>query len=175
MVSVRVRLERGALMGPDVGMSCQVVARVVADETRGVYRLEVLPEYRSALRGLGSCTHAIVVWWADRADADGELVVDLPYAPGVRTGVFANRSENRPTPIGLTVVPLIAVDERTGTVDLAWIDAFDGTPVLDIKPYLPMADRVMSADYPEWLAGFPDSMESAADLFADPDNLARFA
>jgi tRNA (adenine37-N6)-methyltransferase len=162
-------------MEHEVGMACRTVARVVSDESRGEYRLEVLPEYRPALQGLGSCTHAIVVWWADRADADGELVVDLPYAPGVRTGVFANRSENRPSPIGLTVVPLLDVDEGAGTVELAWIDAFDGTPVLDIKPYLPMADRVMSADYPEWLEGFPDSMESAADFFADPDNLARFS
>jgi tRNA-Thr(GGU) m(6)t(6)A37 methyltransferase TsaA len=162
-------------MGQDVGMACRAVGQVAADESRGVYRLEVRPEYRPALQGLGSCTHAIVVWWADRADADGDLVVDLPYAPGVRTGVFANRSENRPTPLGITVTPLIAVDEHTGIVDLAWIDALDGTPVVDIKPYLPMADRVMSAAYPDWLEGFPDSMESAADFFADPENLARFS
>lgn len=162
-------MEQGA------GMPCRVVARVVVDEDEGVYRLAVVPEYRAALQGLGSCTHAIVVWWADRADADGDLVVELPYAPGVRTGVFANRSENRPTPLGITVVPLLAVDEGSGTVELAWIDAFDGTPVIDIKPYLPMADRVMSAEYPQWLDGFPDSMESAAEFFADPDNLARFS
>jgi tRNA (adenine37-N6)-methyltransferase len=161
-------------MGHDAGMRCTTVGSVVVDETRGSYRLEVLPEYRPALQGLGSCTHAIVVWWADRAEVDGDLVVELPYAPGVRTGVFANRSENRPSPLGITVVPLVGVDEGSGTVDLAWIDAFDGTPVLDIKPYLPMADRVMSADYPEWLDGFPESMEAAAEFFADPDNLARF-
>lgn len=158
-----------------VEMSCTTVGRVVVDEARGAYRLEVLPAYRPALQGLGSCTHAIVLWWADRADAEGDLVVELPYAPGVRTGVFANRSEHRPTPIAITVAPLLAVDEGSGTVELAWIDAFDGTPVLDIKPYLPMADRVMSADYPAWLDGFPESMEAAAEFFADPDNLARFS
>jgi len=156
-------------------MSCTAVARVVVDEASGVYRLEVLPAYRTALRGLDSCTHAIVVWWADRAESEPDLVVDLPYAPGVRTGVFANRSEHRPTPIGITTAPLVAVDERAGTVDLAWIDALDGTPVVDIKPYLPMADRVMSADYPDWLDGFPASMEAAAEFFADPANLERFS
>lgn len=158
-----------------VELSCTTVGSVVVDEPRGVFRLEVLPEYRPALQGLGSCTHAIVLWWADRADVEGDLVVELPYAPGVRTGVFANRSEHRPTPIAMTVAPLLAVDEGSGTVELAWIDAFDGTPVLDIKPYLPMADRVMSAAYPAWLDGFPDSMEAAAEFFADPDNLARFS
>ena len=157
------------------GLSCTTVGRVVVDEDRGSYRLEILPEYRPALQGLGSCTHAIVLWWADRAEAGGDLVVDLPYAPGVRTGVFANRSEHRPSPIAITVAPLLAVDEGSGSVELAWIDAFDDTPVLDIKPYLPMADRVMSAEYPVWLDGFPASMEAAAEFFADPENLARFS
>ena len=60
-------------------------------------------------------------------------------------------------------------------LDLAWIDAFDGTPILDIKPYLPMSDRVMDADYPEWLQGFPESMEEAALFFADPDYAAMFS
>jgi tRNA (adenine37-N6)-methyltransferase len=154
---------------------CRAVATVVLDEARGVYRLVVLPASRPALRGLGSCTHVIVVWWADRAAAGSDLVVELPYAPGVWTGVFANRSEHRPNPIAITVAPLISVDESAGTVELAWIDAFDGTPVLDIKPYLPMADRVMSAEYPEWLQGFPESMEAATEFFSDPDNLARFS
>ena len=67
------------------------------------------------------------------------------------------------------------MDERAGRVDLAWIDAFDGTPVLDIKPYLPMSDLVLDAQYPEWLEGFPESMEDAAAFFADPENLAKFS
>ena len=62
-----------------------------------------------------------------------------------------------------------------GTVDLAYIDAYDGTPVLDIKPYLPMSDRVMSAEYPDWLQGFPDSMEEAAEFFSDPENAEMFS
>ena len=162
-------------MGHEAEMVCGAVATVVVDESRGVYRLVVLPAYRPALQGLGSCTHVIVVWWADRAATQADLGVELPYAPGVRTGVFANRSEHRPNPVAITVAPLVSVDEHAGIVELAWIDALEGTPVLDLKPYLPMADRVMSAEYPEWLAGFPDSVEAAAEFFADPDNLARFS
>lgn len=151
------------------------VGRVEADETQGRFRVQIFEEYRPALQGLGSCTHAIVFWWADQSDAPGDLVVDLPYAPGKRSGVFANRSQARPNPIAITTSYIIDVDEEAGTVDLAWIDAFDGTPVLDIKPYLPMSDRVMDADYPEWLQGFPESMEDAALFFADPENIAAFS
>jgi len=154
------------------------IGHVEVDESQGRFRLNILPAYRPALRGLGSCTHAIVLWWADRLDnpggREGDLVVDLPYAHGVRSGVFANRSEARPNPIAITTSYLINVDEEAGIVDLAWIDAFDGTPVLDIKPYLPMSDRVMDADYPEWLEGFPETMEDAAVFFSDPENIAMF-
>ncbi len=151
------------------------VGRVQVDEKRGRFRVQIDEAYRPALQGLGSCTHALIFWWADRGDRPGELVVDLPYAPGVRSGVFANRSECRPNPLAVTTSHILAVDEAQGTVDLAWIDAFDGTPVIDIKPYLPMSDRVMDAEYPEWLQGFPESMEEAAAFFADPENAALFS
>ena len=154
------------------------IGRVEVDETKFLFRLHILEEYRPALRGLGSCTHAIILWWADRLDGPNgrysDLVVDLPYAPGVQTGVFANRSEARPNPIAITTSYLLDVDEQAGTVDLAWIDAFDGSPILDVKPYLPMSDLVLSAEYPDWLEGFPESMEDAAAFFSDPENVALF-
>ena len=65
--------------------------------------------------------------------------------------------------------------KKQALVDLAYIDAFDGTPILDIKPYLPMSDRVMDAEYPDWLEGFPDSMEEAAEFFSDPENIKKFS
>jgi tRNA-Thr(GGU) m(6)t(6)A37 methyltransferase TsaA len=150
------------------------IGRVESDESQGRYRLQIEAAYRPALRGLGSCSHAIVLWWADQA-GEGDLVVELPYAPGVKSGVFANRAEARPNPIAITTCFLLDVDEEAGTVDLAWIDAFDGTPLLDIKPYLPMSDRAMDAEYPQWLEGFPESMEEAAVFFSDPENVAKFS
>jgi len=150
------------------------IGRVETSDGQGPFRLLIEEDYRPALQGLGSCTHAIVIWWADQSE-DGDLVVELPYAPGVKSGVFANRSEARPNPIAITTTLLLNVDEESGTVDLAWIDAFDGTPVLDIKPYLPMSDRVMDAQYPEWLEGFPESMEDAAAFFSDPANVEKFS
>jgi tRNA (Thr-GGU) A37 N-methylase len=154
------------------------IGRVEADESRGLFRLQIHEAYRPALQELGSCTHAIILWWADKhdnpEDRSSSLIMDLPYAPGLRSGVFANRSQARPNPIAITTSTLINVDEDSGLVDLGYIDAFDGTPVLDIKPYLPMSDLALDAEYPEWLAGFPSSMEEAAEFFSDPENLKKF-
>jgi len=81
------------------------IGRVETDENRGLFRLHIDEPYRPALLGLDSCTHAIVFWWADKhdnpEDRANSLVMDLPYAPDVRSGVFANRSQARPNPIAM--------------------------------------------------------------------------
>lgn len=157
----------------------RTIGRIEADENRGLFRLHIDEPYRPALMGLGSCTHAIIFWWADKHDNPEDrkesLVMELPYAPGLTSGVFANRSQARPNPIAITTSYLLNVDEENGLIDLAYIDAFDRTPVVDIKPYLPMSDRVESAEYPDWLEGFPASMEEAAEFFSDPENIAKFS
>ena len=65
---------------------------------------------------------------------------ELPYAPGVEAGVFDCRSEYRPNPIAVTLMALISIDVENGIIVLPWIDAFDGSPVLDLKPYIPISD-----------------------------------
>jgi len=67
-----------------------------------------------------------------------------PPESGHRFGLFATRSPKRPNPIGLSVMRITHVDVETGVITLAGCDAFDGTPVLDIKPYLPSVDMVES-------------------------------
>jgi tRNA (adenine37-N6)-methyltransferase len=155
------------------------IGHVEADESRGLFRLQIDEPYRPALLGLDRCTHAIVFWWADQhdnpEDRANSLVMDLPYAPDVRSGVFANRSQARPNPIAITTAYLLNIDQESGVVDLAYIDAFNGTPLVDIKPYLPMSDLVLSAEYPDWMEGFPDSMEDAAEFFSDPENIKKFS
>jgi tRNA (Thr-GGU) A37 N-methylase len=76
-------------------------------------------------------------------------------------GMFACRSPVRPNPIGLTTVEIKRVDHDNGHVEIVNIDAYEGTPVLDLKAYFPMCDRVKdvrvaqwAAEWPEWL---PDS------------------
>ena len=160
-------------------MEITSIGRIEVVEEQGIYRLHVDEPFRPALMGLGSWTHAIILWWADQVDNPDDrrsiMVVDLPYAPGIRSGIFSTRSQLRPNPIGMTTTFMFNVDEDAGIIDLAYIDAFDGTPLLDIKPYTPMADRVMSAEYADWLEGLPDSLEDAAEFFSDPENAEMFS
>jgi tRNA-Thr(GGU) m(6)t(6)A37 methyltransferase TsaA len=121
--------------------------------------LDVEEVYRPALRELDRFSHVIALWWASGHDDDtsrSTLQTELPYAPGVRAGVFACRSEYRPNPIALTVCGIVEVDEASGRVRVGDIDAFDGSPLLDIKPYIGVVDRVADITVPEWFAGWPE-------------------
>ena len=115
--------------------------------------------YKDALRGLGDFSHVYVLFWADRyADEEHRAtrVVPLPYAEGVESGVFANRSPVRPNPILVSLCAIESVDEAGGTVHVNAIDAFEGTPVLDLKPYYPVTDRVQNARIPAYLGDWPE-------------------
>ena len=80
-----------------------------------------------------------------------------------RLGVFATRSPLRPNPVCVTVAALSAVDIDSGIVRVGWIDLEPGTPVLDIKPYQPAADRVANPAMPGWCADWPQSIETSGD------------
>ena len=119
------------------------------------------PEYRvaEALRGIEGYSHLWVIWRFHQAERESWSPTVRPPRLGgnERVGVFATRSPFRPNPIGLSVVRLVAVerDERLGAVlRVSGADMVDGTPVLDIKPYLPYADSV-----PEATGGFTDTAQ----------------
>ncbi|MBN1657674.1 MAG: tRNA (N6-threonylcarbamoyladenosine(37)-N6)-methyltransferase TrmO [Anaerolineae bacterium] len=123
--------------------------------------LEIDEAYRPALLGLDHFTHLIILWWADRLDSEEYrtmLQSRPPYAEEHLTGVFATRAPYRPNPIALTTCRLLGLDEERGTVRIADIDAHDGTPVVDLKAYFPVCDRVRQAYIPEWLDGWPEWM-----------------
>lgn len=133
------------------------IGRVVRDAT-GV-RVEIDPAYRDALLGLDRFSHVTVLTWLEAFDTDegrGTLQCDPPYAPDHRTGVFACRSPLRPNPIAATVCPISGVDLDDGVVDIADIDTYVGTPVIDLKAYFPVCDRVREATIPEWLTDWPE-------------------
>jgi tRNA-Thr(GGU) m(6)t(6)A37 methyltransferase TsaA len=150
-------MEKQAARTPTTSWTPRPVGRVRRSDGR--VRLEIEEPFRPALLGLGGFSHAIVLWSFDRFTSDyhrATLQADLPYAPGHRAGVFACRSPLRPNPIGLTVCPIVAVDEGAGLVEVTAIDAFDETAILDLKPYFAVCDRVREPRVPDFLEGWPE-------------------
>jgi len=94
--------------------------------------LEILPEFEPGLADIEGFSHLFVLWEFDRS-TDFDLVASPPCDDRSH-GVFATRSPRRPNPIGLTVVQLLRRDGRT--LHVRGVDMLDGTPILDIKPYL---------------------------------------
>lgn len=128
------------------------------------------PEYRAdeALRGIGEFSHLWLIWAFDRAERDRWSPTVRPPRLGgnKRVGVFATRSPFRPNAVGLSCVRLLGTEKtREGTVlKVAGADLMNGTPIYDIKPYLPYADC-----HPEATGGFTDTTEkrTAEVVFSD--------
>jgi len=94
--------------------------------------LEVAPEFEEGLKDIEGFSHLFVIWVFDRSE--GVELLGIPPTDDRPHGVFATRSPYRPNPIGLTVVRLL---RRSGNqLYVHGIDMLDGTPILDIKPYL---------------------------------------
>ncbi|HEX9722660.1 MAG TPA: tRNA (N6-threonylcarbamoyladenosine(37)-N6)-methyltransferase TrmO [Vicinamibacteria bacterium] len=94
--------------------------------------LEILPELEEGLTDIEGFSHLLVIWAFDRSE--GFELLSHPPSDNRAHGVFATRSPIRPNPIGLTVVELI---RREGNrLHVRGVDMLDGTPILDIKPYL---------------------------------------
>lgn len=119
------------------------------------------PEYRNdeALRGIEDFSHLWIIWQFSEAVRQGWSPTVRPPRLGgnTRLGVFATRSPFRPNSIGLSSVQLVGVEHTAahGTVlHVAGADLMDGTPIFDIKPYIPYADS-----HPEATGGFTDTAE----------------
>ena len=122
---------------------CPHSVRTAREESRQTARLEIDERYRAALAGLARASHIVVLYWMDRARRD--LALQRPRgAPGPR-GTFALRSPNRPNPIAMAVAGVHAIDVDAGVIEIEMLDCFDGTPLLDLKPYIPAVDAVPQA------------------------------
>lgn len=122
-------------------------------------------KYAPALKGLQGYSHVQIVWWMDGCDNESDRAVlteEKPYTKGPeKIGVFALRSPERPNPIGVSNAEITYVDEEKGIVGLTYIDAYEGSAVLDIKPYTPSIDRVESPRTPGWCSHWPKSVEES--------------
>ena len=94
--------------------------------------LEILPEFEAGLADIEGFSHLYIVWVFDRAD--GFDLVAHPPSDSRSHGVFATRSPRRPNPIGLSTVELLSRDGWH--LRVRGVDMLDGTPILDVKPYL---------------------------------------
>jgi tRNA-Thr(GGU) m(6)t(6)A37 methyltransferase TsaA len=108
--------------------------------------IEIREPYRTALTGLERYSHIIVLYWMHLIRRD--LLLQTPKHLGEPRGTFALRSPARPNPIALSVVKVLELDAKAGRIVIDAIDCVDGTPLLDIKPYLPRIDAVPEATAP---------------------------
>lgn len=137
-------------------------------------RIVFLPKYRSpdALRGIEGYTHLWLIWHFSEAKGDGVFhpTVRPPRLGGNRrVGVFASRSPFRPNSLGLSSVRLIGVEETKDegcVLVVEGADLMDGTPIFDIKPYLPTADLHTDAK-----GGFADEVAGYRLAVSFPDEL----
>lgn len=125
-------------------------------QAKGQLKLTAPYNDETIIRGIESFSHLWLVFvFHETADKGWSPMVRPPRLGGnTRKGVFATRATFRPNPVGLSVVKLEQVERKNGTVvlHLSGIDLLDGTPVLDIKPYLPYSDAITDA-----CGGFADA------------------
>jgi tRNA-Thr(GGU) m(6)t(6)A37 methyltransferase TsaA len=115
--------------------------------------IEIEAPYRPAMDGLEGFSHIHVLFWFHENDhAEGRQVLKVHPRKDTRnplTGVFATHSPLRPNLIGMTLCRVVAVDPSRIVIDR--IDAFDGTPVLDIKCYIPSSRSFENLHLPDWV------------------------
>jgi tRNA-Thr(GGU) m(6)t(6)A37 methyltransferase TsaA len=112
---------------PQQGRLSDTVSEIVIDD-----------EYREGLKDIEKKSHLFILSWFDRSDRS--MLRATPPHEGIEHGVFATRSPNCPNTVALSLVDLIRCDD--GVRSVRGLDALDGTPVVDIKPYSPEIDSV---------------------------------
>ena len=130
------------------------------------------PEFRNpdAIRGLDGFSHLWLIWKFSESVESNSLTVRPPRLGGnTRMGVFSTRSPFRPNPIGLSCVKIASIEqtEKFGTIiNILGADLMDGTPIYDIKPYLPHSDCI-----PDAIGGFSDDVKDYCLKVKIPDQI----
>lgn len=139
------------IMQPIGYVKNQVEEKKHTDWGKDVSVIRLNKAFHSGTKGLEAFSHAIILFYLDKAKFIPEKHLqrhpqnreDMPCV-----GIFAQRTKDRPNTIGMTSVSILSVDDASVTVK--GLDAIDGTPVLDIKPYYPVYDK-KDASVPEWV------------------------
>jgi tRNA-Thr(GGU) m(6)t(6)A37 methyltransferase TsaA len=109
-------------------------------------------DFEESTEGLEEFSHIIVIFWMHRAPLERDIPAkvhprgrqDLPLV-----GLFATRAPYRPNPIGMSIVKLL--ERQKNVLKVEGLDAIDGTPIIDIKPYLPR-DSIIDITFPKWVS-----------------------
>jgi tRNA-Thr(GGU) m(6)t(6)A37 methyltransferase TsaA len=127
------------------------IGHVQKDDDRTLIVLD--KQYQPGLLGVDGYSHIYIIWWFDKNDTPEKRATLQVHPMGNRenplTGVFGTRSPRRPNLVALTLCKIVAVKDNV--IEIEKTDAFDGTPVLDIKPFIPGYDTVEDASVPDWL------------------------
>ena len=129
----------------------------VVQKSNDRVRIVLEEKYVPGLLGLDGFSHIQVLWWFDQNDTPEKRAILQVHPRGDMsnplTGVFATRSPFRPNLIALTTCKIVGIEGNV--IDVENVDAFDGTPVLDIKPYLPGLDSESDIRLPAWVKPKP--------------------
>jgi tRNA-Thr(GGU) m(6)t(6)A37 methyltransferase TsaA len=130
---------RSDIKAPDHEERPDLVSEIIVDKALA-----------EALDGIDDFSHIVVLWWIHKSHRPPPMKVRPRGNPENKlTGVFATRSPARPNPIGKSTVRLLG--RRGNVLKVKGLEAIDGTPVLDIKPYIPGYDSVDKATAPSWV------------------------
>lgn len=125
-----------------------IVAKVEGETSQ----VKIFKNFCKGLKNIDDFSHIIILYWFHLRDNEADRgtlrVVPKRHAGAQEVGVFASRSPSRPNPIGLCVCELLKVESCN--LFVKGLDALEGSPVIDIKPYLPRADCISDAKTPEW-------------------------
>ncbi len=111
-----------------------------------VSEIAVSKKFSPALDGLEKYSHAVIVYWMH--EVRKKVIKHRPQGIAPLVGIFACRCQGRPNPIGISAVKIVR--RRNNVLTVKGLDAVNGTPVLDIKPYTPQYDCVKNAKVPAW-------------------------
>ena len=131
----------------------QIIPVGVVRKTDTAVSIEIYDDYTDGLLGLDGFSHIAVFYWFDQNDtAEKRRVLQVHPRKDSRnplTGVFATHSPQRPNLIGLTVCKIRSI--HSGSIEIEDIDAFDGTPVIDLKCYIPGSVGEKDVRLPDWV------------------------
>ena len=133
--------------------SFQIIPIGIVRKTDTAVNIEIFDDYTDGLLGLDGFSHITVLYWFDQNDsADKRRVLQVHPRKDPRnplTGVFATHSPQRPNLIGLTVCKIRSI--KGSLIEIEDIDALDGSPVVDIKCYIPGSVRESDVRLPDWV------------------------